>query len=405
MARGDGKLNARRVATISEPGRHTDGRGLHLYVRPNGSKSWVLRQTLAGRRRDFVLGNAADVSLADARRKAAEWRSLISEGIDPVAIRAQRKAEVPEILTFEDAAREFHKVHAPSWATGHAARWISSLENRVFPSIGTRPLAEISPPEIVECLTPIWISHNDTAKRLRQRIASVFDWAIETGAFSGLNPIAGKQRALPRVKRETEHMPAMPWPDVPAFYVALEEREAVSARALQFLILTATRSSETRGARWGEIEGDVWTIPAERMKTRAAHRVPLSEPALALLEQVRGLDPGLIFPSPQRRRGPDYTPSGKPMSAQVFARLYDRANIEGATTHGFRTSFRNWCAEAAGADREIAELCLSHRIGSAVEQAYNRTDLLERRRVLMDQWGRHVTGKATAEKVIPLHRG
>ena len=383
------RLSDRRIQGLRAPGRYGDGAGLHLHVRRGGSRSWVLRKTLAGRRTDFSLGPYPDLSLADAREKAREWRRLIREGRDPRAVSAAAA------VTFEAAAREFHAAHADGWVPGHAVRWIRSLELDVFPALGARPLGTIKAADVAESLRPIWHAKPDTALRLRQRITAVFEWAVAAGHLEGASPVVGLPRLLRPVKREVQHFRSLPWQDVPALFVALGRRDGMAARVLAFLLLTAARSGEARGARWAEVtdagsEGPVWTIPVARMKTRVPHRVPLAPPAVALLEELGGLDAELVFPS-NARRGP-----AAPLTAEALSRLRRRMGIEGVTTaHGLRATFKTWGAETSR-DRTLVELCLSHAHGDRVEQAYLRSDLLRRRREIMEAWARHVTGDARA---------
>jgi integrase len=254
-----------------------------------------------------------------------------------------------------------------------------------------------APGELLELLGPMWAEKHETGKRLVQRVGAVFDFAAGAGIWQGPNPTQGLRRALPKVRAQVENFAAMPWQDVPTLWGAMSDT-SMTARALGFLILTAARPGEVRGARWAEIdrEAGLWTIPAERMKGREAHTVPLAPPAVALLRAVEGYGDELVFPSPQAaRRGP----AERPLSAAGFERVLSRHGAGAFTAHGFRTSFRTWAAEVAGADREVAELCLAHRIGNKVEQAYNRTSLLDRRRVLMTRWAEHVTGAAGARVV------
>lgn len=385
-----GKLNARQVDSIKTPGRHGDGAGLYLRVRPSGSKQWVLRTTLRGRRMDLHLGPVHALTLADAREKARNWRAMIWAGQDP------REIERRDGMTLRTAAAEFHRAHSSSWSTGHAERWWSQLDNHILKILGDRHLVEISASDLVQVLGPIWADKHDTARRLLQRLVAVYESAIAGGTYEGSNPTVGLRRALPRVRAETEHFGAMDWRDVPAFHAQLIERDAITARALRFIILTACRSGEMRGATWDELdlEAALWTVPAARMKSRRVHEVPLSADAVALVEGMRGLSSHLVFPSPQSQDGT------RQMSSVALDRLLQRMGAEGVTPHGFRTSFRSWAADQ-GADRELAELCLAHRIGSEVEQAYQRSSLIDRRRVLMDQWARHVTG-GTAARVVEL---
>ncbi|WP_339951641.1 integrase arm-type DNA-binding domain-containing protein [uncultured Albimonas sp.] len=371
------KLTARKVDTLKEPGLHGDGGGLYLRVAPTGGKSWVLRTVVHRRRRDLGLGSASLVTLAEARELARKYRKIAREGGDPDTLRKR------EQLTFEEAAHCVRDNLRPTWRSErHAEIWLSSLDRFAFPLIGKRPIDTLGTADVLRVLQPIWTNKNDTARRVKQRLTVIFDWAKGAGHYPHENPVNGLKNALPPVKPQAEHMAALPWADLPAFMTELSTREGISARALEFIILTAARSGEARGARWAEISGDVWTVPAERMKTNKAHRVPLSAAALATLESLRGLDPDLIFPSPVRGK----SGQSRPLSDTVFKALMDRMDREGLTTHGFRSTFRDWCAEAARAEREVAEAALSHAVGDRVERAYARSDLFDRRRGLMEEW-------------------
>ena len=383
------KLDERKIQGLRTQGRHGDGGGLHLYVRAGGGRTWVLRTGLRGKRTDFGLDAYPDVGLAEARERAREWRRLIRAGRGPTAV------AVAAAFTLEAAAREFHATHAAGWAPGHAARWIGSLERYAFPNLGARPMASIKPTDVAEVLLPIWAEKHDTAKRLRQRIMGVFDWAHAAGRLEGSNPMLGLPRLVPRIKREVRHFRSAPWAELPPIYAALREHDAMAARVLAFLVLTVPRSQEARGARWAEIgwtadEGHVWTIPAARMKgATSAHRIPLAPPAVAILEELRGDDDELVFPTPARR-------GAAPMSGQAFDRLWRRMGVHHVTTtHGLRATFRTWCGDT-GHDRTLAEVSLAHAHGNRVEQAYMRSDLLRRRREMMEAWARHVTGHARA---------
>lgn len=383
------KLNARRVATLTDPGMHGDGGGLYLQVKPSGSKSWILRTRVHGKVKYLGLGSAELVSLADARKRATELRAIARAGGDPTAYRKR------EVLTFREAAQRVHVNLRPTWRSeGHALRWMRGLEIYAFPKLAERDLSTIGTHDILEVLSPIWSTRHDTAQRIKQRIAAVFQWAKGAGHYHGENPAVAVTEALPKIRVQVKHMIALPWQEVPGFVQELRTREAISAICLEFLILTAKRSGEVRAARWAEIDGDVWTIPAERMKTNTLHRVPLSPPALALLDKVRGFDPVFIFPSPKKylRKGASNNPSA--MSDTVFKALFRRAGHDELTAHGFRTSFRTWAQDSAKADRDVAEACLAHTEGNAVVRAYARSDLLDRRRVLMDAWARYCVGDA-----------
>lgn len=382
-------LNERKTRTLWTPGRHADGGGLYLHIRADDSRSWLLRAVCRGKRTDFGLGAYPEVGLAEARETARAWRQLIREGRDP------RAAGIASTLTFEAAAREVHAAQAPGWAPGHAARWIGSLERDVSPGLGSRPMAAIKPTDVVEILAPIWVEKHDTARRLRQRIMGIFEWAHAAGRLEGPNPMTGLPRLLFKVKREVAHFRGLPWRDVPRFYAELRGREAMAAHVMVFLLLTGTRSQEARGARWSEFgwsedEGHVWTIPAARMKTKQAHRVPLASAAIEILDPLRGLHETFAFPSPVRRRVVGA------ITGEALSVLRRRMGVQEATTaHGLRGSFKSWSADT-GQDRTMAELCLSHGHGNRVEQAYMRTEVMDRRRLLMEAWARHVTGAAPA---------
>lgn len=389
------RLTARKVETIRAPGLYGDGDGLYLRVRSGGARYWALRITMQGTRRELGLGPYPALSLADAREKARQWCREIVEGRDP------RDADKRDGLTLREAAAEFHAAHADTWVEGHAKRWLSQLDMHVFAKIGDRQLDDIAAGDLLDVLAPLWTDRNDTAGRLLQRIGAIYERAAATGRYQGANPTAGIRRALPKVRTATKHMPAMPWQDVPEFYARLIERESVAAAALAFSILTAARPGEARGALWSEIdlEANTWTIPPERMKARRAHVVPLTDPALAVLDRMQGLSPELVFVSPQRAQR-EHT--NNPLSNMAIDALLRRMGITEATPHGFRTSFRTWCGDH-GVDRELAELSLAHRIGSSVEQAYSRSDLLDRRRAVMARWADHVTG-AEPQRVVELRR-
>ncbi len=389
------KLTARKVETLKVAGLHGDGGGLYLSVKSSGAKSWILRTVVHGRRRDLGLGSASLVTLAEAREKARTLRKVAREGGDPDTLRKR------ETLTFADAAKKVHANLLPTWRNAkHAETWLATVETHANRQFGDRPIVTVGTADVLKVLSPIWTEKHETAKRLRQRISTIFDWAKGAGHYPHENPVNGLKKALPMVKRRAEHMAAMLWRDVPKFIAELATREGVSARTLEFIILTAARSGEARGARWSEIEGNVWTVPGERMKRGVPHRVPLSAEALAVLERVRGLDDDLIFPSVQR--GP--VGEAKGQSVMVFKALLKRMDRSGFTVHGFRSTFRDWCSESARAERELAEAALSHATGNEVERAYARSDLFERRRTLMDQWARFCLSAGSKGDVVELRR-
>lgn len=388
-----GNLTARKVQTVTEPGMHSDGSGLYLCVSPGGSKSWILRATIKGRRTangnpyrvEIGLGSVTDVSLAEAREEASPLRLLARKGINPLDERRR------QMLTFEQAAHHVYKSLLPTWRNEkHAQTWWKTVDTHANARFGNRPVESITSADILDVLGPIWVEKHETAKRLKQRLSSVFDWARGAGHYPNANPVDGLSKSLPPVRRSAVHLAAMAWQELPVFMDKLSERSGVSARTLEFIILTAARSGEARGAKWSEIDFEkrVWTVPPDRMKRGLEHRVPLCDEAIAVLEQVRGLDADFAFPAASR----DKTGKVREQSVMVFKALLKRMDRDDFTVHGFRSTFRDWCSESAHADREVAEACLAHAVGNETERSYARSDLFERRRGLMDLWGQYVSG-------------
>lgn len=394
-------LNARKVDTAG-PGRHGDGRGLFLYVKPTGARSWVLRYQVQGRRRDLGLGPYPDVSLAMARDRAGEARRLIAEGEDPITKKQQAKPK-----TFREAALELIESKRPGWKNAkHAAQWTSTLEAYVFPKIGAVQVAKIETADVISTLTPIWATKPETANRVRQRVEAVIDYASALGIRSGDNPARWRghlDHLLPKPKkvRAVVHHPALPHAQISNFMTDLAKRDGVAARALAFTILTAARSGETRGMTWGEVDLDakVWTIPAGRMKAAKEHRVPLTDAALALLGlRVEGTpDKALIFGSEAK--------PGKPISDMSMTAVLRRMEHNDITVHGFRSTFRDWAGEATGFPREVIEAALAHGIKDKAEAAYARSDLFDKRRKLMEAWATIAAASASSEKIVSLHSG
>ncbi|WP_124083867.1 tyrosine-type recombinase/integrase [Burkholderia gladioli] len=371
--------------------------GLMLVPSKSGCK-WILRFTspVTSKRRDAGLGIYPATSIAEAREKAHAMRKLIDSGEDPIEQRNRDReaaAVATAALTFEKAARKVHEELKPGWKNEkHAAQWISTLETYVFPKLGNRKLDAISPGDCADVLRPIWLTKAETASRTRQRMHAVMQWAWAHGHIAA-NPISVIDHILPKQSSKAEHQPAMPWRQVPKFVTthlaALGPGDSTRA-ALLFLILTATRSGEVRGATWGEFDlhTGVWSIPAQRMKAKELHRVPLSEHALALVNTLkkRQLHDVLVFPSPRE----------KVLSDMALTALLRRVKAESdtpgrfATAHGFRSSFRDWASEH-GYARDLAERALAHTVANKVEAAYHRTDLLEQRRPLMEAWAKHVS--------------
>lgn len=381
------KLSARTISSLKEPGSYVDSDcpGLMLLVKRSGRKSWVLRTVIHGKRSDIGLGSSELVGLADARNEARRLRAIARSGGDPLAER--RKATI----TFEQAALRVFDQLRPTWKNKkHEETWLATVMKYAVPVFGSRPIESLGAADVLRVLSPIWVEKHETAKRLKQRIGAIFDWAKSSGYYPMENPVNGIVRALPRVKVEERHHASLSWQEVPEFYADLCDGESMSALALRFIILTAARSDEVRSAQWTEIDLDkrLWVIPGSRMKGGKEHRVPLEAEALKILNNVQGADEIYVFPSPQQASNG----LGKPMSDMVFKSLMKRMKRDGFTTHGFRTSFRVWASESAHANSDVAEACLAHARGNAVQQAYDRSDLLERRRTLMGEWGLYVSG-------------
>jgi integrase len=376
------KLTALKIRSLTNPGRYTDGRGLMVVIGKDGSRKWVLRVQVNGKRRDIGLGPVADVPLADAREAATEMRRQIRLGVDPVAERRKTRTRIP---TFRDAALSVHDEHKPSWRNAkHGAQWLSTLEQYAFPRLGGVQVDQIDGPMVRDVLADIWLTIPETARRVRQRIGTVLDWANAKGYRTLENPTRMIARGLPKQPKSQEHLAALPWSEVPGFIETLRATPKASdtiKRAFEFLILTAARSGEMRGARWDEIDLDkrLWVIPATRMKAAQAHTVPLSNRAVEILLEmaaIREQSSELVFPGSR---------PGRPMSDMTLTMLLRRMGLK-VTAHGFRSSFRDWTSEATSFPREVAEMALAHRVGSKVEQAYARSDLLAKRAHLMDAW-------------------
>lgn len=375
----DKALTALQVRQMKIPGRYPDGNGLYLEVDKNGSKRWLLRIVVQGRRRDMGLGGVTLVSLVEAREKALVYRRMAREGGDPLA---ERRKAVLVTPTFAEAAERVHAEHAPSWKNPkHAAQWLTTLKTYAFPEIGSLRIDAIGTPQLLRVLSPVWLTKPETARRLKQRLGTVFDWAKASGYRTGDNPIEGVERGLPKQGNQKEHHAALPYVDVPAFITRMRATDAglPTRQAFEFLILTAARTGEVIGAEWSEIDftEKVWTVPASRMKAKRIHRVPLSTRCIELLEEASQFGTqGYIFPG----RSPE-----KPMSNMAFLMALRRMKLE-ITAHGFRSAFRDWAAEATSHPRDVCEMALAHTIESKVEAAYRRGDLFEKRRSLMDDW-------------------
>ena len=366
------------------PGAYADGNGLTLKVDASGNRRWFQRVTVGGKRHNLGLGGYPAVGLKAARKTAMANVEAISEGRDPVIERqrAQIEAQRPAMPTFRQAAEQVINLRRPTWSSArHAQQWTESLTNHAYPLIGNLPVNEITTADCLAVLTPIWVELAETSTRVKQRMGVIFDYAIASGWRSD-NPAAAVASALPRRARVKRHHPALPYGEVPAALKAIRQctAERSTRQAFEFMALTAARAGEVRGATWAEIDidGRVWEVPAERMKARRGHRVPLSDRALAILSDTRKLSDGdgLIFPN---------RISGKPLSNMAFTALLRRLKIE-AVPHGFRSSFKDWTISETATPWAVGESALAHNLGNSVEAAYARTDLFDKRRELMQQW-------------------
>ena len=380
------KLSATRVKALTDPGRYSDGDGLHLFITKKGRKSWVQRITVDGRRRDIGLGGYPSVTLAQARKRASDNRETVGNGKDPVAEKRR-----PAMPTFSEAAYTVHEANKPRWRNGnHTTAWIQTLERHAFPKIGSKPIDTIGRTDVLGVLNPIWSTRPETARRVRQRMRTIFKWAI-ANELTEANP-AGEaiDGALPSMPKVKVHLRALPYQEVGSALKTVDASQTslASKHCLKLLVFTAARSGEARGATWDEIDlaGATWTIPGSRMKAGVEHRVPLSDQALEVLALAHQLEDGsgLCFPSPLR--------PGRELSDMTLTKILRKSGLaDRATVHGFRTSFKTWTMEQTDAPWAVGEAALAHQLGGSVEQAYARSDLFDRRRVLMQQWADYLT--------------
>ncbi len=397
-------LLAAKVRT-AKPGRYGDGNGLYLFVKPNGSRFWLFRYVRDRKMREMGLGRAPGsatekgaVKLAEARARAGELIRLVRSGVDPLAQRkaekAAAKAEAQRAavrgITFRDVAKQYIDAHEVAWRNPkHRAQWRNTLDTYAFPHFGDVPVAEVATAHVLAALEPIWQTKAETATRVRGRIEAALDYATARGWRQGDNParwrghLANLLPARGKVA-PVEHHAALPWREIGDFMTALRKQAGVSAQALAFTILTAGRTGEVLGAAWHEIDlgAKIWTVQAARMKAGKEHRVPLAEPALAVLGDMAKLrtstDPGAyVFPGGKH---------SKPLSLMALAMALRRMKRDHLTVHGFRSTFRDWAAEATSYQREVAEAALAHKLGDKTEAAYQRGDMLAKRSRLMAEW-------------------
>lgn len=404
--RAGGGLKAKQIEAAkpnAKPYKLTDARGLFLLVMPNGAKHWRWKFRLQGKERQAAFGSFPDVSLAEAREKMEEARRLVKAGQDPVAQKHAQTKPAARAVTFRQLAERYVDGREDDWKNPkHRQQWRNTLATYVYPEIGEMPVAEIDTSHIEKLLTPIWRDKPETASRVRGRIEAVLSYAKTLKLRSGENPAAWRDNlahtTLGKRKRQVSHHAAMDWREIGAFMAKLRDQPGIGARALEFTILTAARSGEVRGAKWAEVDlgAALWIVPAERMKAHTEHRVPLSERALAVLEAMRPFqrDGGLVFPGVK---------SGTSLSDMTLSAVLRRMGLGHLTVHGFRSTFRDWCAEATAYPRDVAEQALAHTLRDKVEAAYRRGDMLDKRRRLMNDWAEHCGREVVVVgEVVPL---
>lgn len=393
MPRVAATLGPLAVKRLVDPGMHAVGgvSGLYLQVRSESAKSWILRAVVAQRRRDIGLGAYPAVSLAEARSKAQACRESIQRGVDPVvakqAARSALARERARAVTFSDVAKRYITAHAAGWSNPkHRSQWENTLQAYVYPVIGAMVVADIDTPAVLRVLQPIWQSKTETATRVRGRVEAILDAATAQGLREGPNPARWRGHlalTLPARSKiaPPRHLKALPVDSVAGFYKRLLTQGGIGAVALRFLLLTCARSGEVRGARWSEVDLGrcVWTVPPERMKANREHRVPLSGAVVEILKSLPTRE-GLLFAGMK----------GKPLSDMTLTALMRRLKVN-AVPHGLRSSFRTWAADHTNHPREVCEQCLAHTTGSDVELAYQRSDLFEKRRQVMEEWSEFVT--------------
>ena len=408
MGRVVQRLTPGKVQRTTKPGMYADGAGLYLRIGPNGAKSWIFRytdgKTASGgqRLRDMGLGPLHTLGLAEARERARQQRLLRLDGANPIEARRHERdaARVAEAATtFRQIAERYITSHQAAWKSPKSlAAWEHTLGAFAYPVVGDLPVAAVDVGLVMKVLEPIWTSTPETATRLRGRIEAVLDYARVMGQRTGENPARWKgqlDHLLPGRQKvaKTIHHPALPYPEMADFIADLRQQGGTAARALEFAILTASRTGEVIGARWEEIdlEARLWVVPGERMKAGREHRVPLSDAAMAILAALPGDRSGRVFIHRKR-----------PLSNMALLMLLRRMGRGDLTVHGFRSTFSDWCAEQTNTPSEVREMALAHAVGDRVEAAYRRGDLFEKRRQLADAWGRYCDGDRIEENVVKL---
>lgn len=392
MARTTRKLTTLQVAKLRKPGMHPDGAGLYLQVTPGGARSWIFRYMLNGRAREMGLGSAATVGLAKARKKADQARALRDDGIDPIdareADRRNARLEAAKGMTFADAAKAFLAAQGSVWSNKkHAKQWPSTLERYVYPVFGDMPVSEVDTQLVARALDPIWHTKTETASRVRQRVEKILDWATTMGYRAGENPARWKGKLAhvfpaPSKIHEVQHHPSLPFAEVPSFMAKLRAQDGIASRALELTILTVPRTDMTIKMTWDEVdlENGIWSLSKERMKGRRPFRIPLPPSAIAVLQKMseyRDRGEKFVFPGGK---------IGKPLSNNAMLEVLERMNYGHVTVHGFRSSLRTWAAEQTDFSDTIGRMALSQTVGDKVDAAYQRGDLFDKRKALLEAW-------------------
>lgn len=413
MTRQLNRLTALQVTKLTKPGLYGDGGGLTLQITSAGVKSWLFRFMREGKAHGMGLGATHTISLAEARQKALDARKLLADGLNPMIVKKQKVLAVAleraKMMTFDQCATAYIKAHKASWKNAkHIDQWTNTLATYASPVFGQQPVADVDTALVVKCLSPIWQAKTETASRLRGRIESVLGWATTSGFRTGENPARWKghlENLLATIGKasRTKNHPSLPWQRVGEFMLALKARPGIASKAVEFAVLTACRSGEVRGAQWSEFDftEKVWTIPAERMKARREHQVPISDAALAVLMSIRNMDKvsidqesippesKFVFAGTKKQALSDMSLTAviRRMNSDADQPIWVDANGDGVTVHGFRSSFRMWAAEMTAYPREVAEHALAHQLPDAVERAYQRGTQFAKRQALMAEWG------------------
>jgi len=408
MARKTNRLTAVEVTKLDKPGYYCDGGGLYLQVSKSGSKSWIMRYTMAKKPCEMGLGSINAFTLAEARQRATAQRKLLADGTNPLEKKrsdqlTRRMAEA-SIITFDKAATAYIDSNSPAWRNAkHGDQWRNTIATYASPVIGKLPVSKIDTAHVLRILTPIWLEKTETAVRLRGRIEKILDWAKAQGYRSGDNPAAWRGHLdagllpAPSKVADAGHHAALPWSEIGAFMAALRAMQGSGARAMEIIILTATRTSEVINAKWSEIDldGKLWTIPKERMKSFKEHRVPLSDAVMAVLTAVKAESGGGEYVFAGRKANTPLTN----MACLATLKRMERGDL---TVHGFRSTFRDWVSETTAYPRDVAEMALAHTIEDKSEAAYRRGDLIEKRRALMTDWAVHCGTVLVAADVVPI---